>query len=494
MSESFDQLVQSVWGFLPNLAAAVAILIVGWFIARILGALVRGGLKKTEFDQRLGDWVGIKKSFPLENFAGRAVFYLVMVFVLVAFFQALSMSIITEPLNALLTGLTEFAPRLLGGAGLLLVAWAVATALRQLVAGAMSNTELDRRLGATALEDGDSIPLGRTLADAVYWLVFLLFLPAILGALAIEGLLAPVQSLTDQVLSFLPNLFAAGLILGVGWLVARMVRRIVTNLLSAAGADAIPERLGLEGAAARIRISHLVGLIVYVLILVPVVVSSLNALALDAVTEPASAMLASMMNAVPGLFAAFLVLAVAYAVGKLVSSLATNVLAGAGFDSLPARLGFDRADGPETRPLSVIAGSVILIVVLVFASVEAADMIGFAALADVLQDLLSFAGQVLLGLVIFAAGLWLANLAADTVRQSGVGQANTLAVVSRVSILTLTGAMALRQMGLADRIIELAFGLVLGSVAVAAALAFGLGARDVAAKVVRSWMEEGTSD
>ena len=489
MQDSLNQMLATAWTYLPNLAAAMAILVGGWLVARILAAVVRRVLNRTELDNRVAGWIGGERgdALPIENMFGKAVFYLVMLFVLVAFFQQLNLDLITEPLNALLTQVSEFAPRVLGAAGLLILAWVVATALRRIVSGAMSATNLDERLGET-LEEGSSLPLSRTLADAVYWLVFLLFLPAVLGALAIEGLLAPIQGLTDQVLSFLPNLLAAGLIFAIGWLVARLVQRIVTNLLAATGADSLPERLGIEGMGS-LKVSNLVGLVLYILILIPVVISSLNALQLDAITNPASAMLASILNTVPGLFAAALVLLIAYVAGKFVSGLITNVLASAGFDGVLAKLGFKGADRPGGRSLSEIAGSLTLVVIMVFAAVEAANMIGFVSLNEVLRGLMEFGGQVLLGLLIFGIGLWLAGLAATTVRDSGVGQAETLAIVSRVSIVVLAGAMALRQMGLGERIIELAFGLSLGAVAVSVALAFGLGSRDIAAEQMRRWRD-----
>lgn len=489
MQSSLDGIVETVSAYLPNIAAATAILVGGWIVARILSAVARKGLERTELDNRLADWIGGGDGGapPVEGIAARTVFYLVMLFVLVAFFQALQLDLITQPLNALLTRLSEFAPRLLGAAGLLIVAWVIATVLRRLVSGALSATDLDRRLGETT-EAGDALPLSHTLGEAVYWLVFLLFLPAVLGALAIEGLLEPVQSLTDQVLSFLPNLLAAALVFIVGWFVARLVQRIVTNLLAAAGVDGLPERLGLDmmGSA---RLSHLVGLVFYVFILIPVVISALNALALDAITAPASAMLAQILEAIPGLFAAGLLLAIAYAAGRLVGSLVTKLLSGAGFDGVLARLGLERGEGTGVRTLSEMAGSLTLVAIMVFAAVEAADMVGFTSLAEVLGELIVFGGQALLGVVVFGVGLWLADLAASTVRDSGVGHAETLALAARVSILILVGAMALRQMGLGERIIELAFGLSLGAVAVATALAFGLGSRDVAGEQVRRWMD-----
>jgi len=490
MQDILDQILETAWTYLPNLAWAMVILVVGWLIASVLAAVVRRGLTRTELDNRLAAWIagGRGDALPIEKMVGKAVFYLVMLFVLVPFFQALNLDLVTEPLNALLTQLSEFAPRVLGAAGLLILAWVVATALRRMVSGAMSAANLDERLGEKTLEEGSSLPLSRTLADAVYWLVLLLFLPAVLGALAIEGLLEPVQGLTDQVLSFLPNLLAAGLIFAFGWLVARLVQRIVTNLLAAAGADSLPERLGIEAMGSS-KVSSLVGLVVYVLILIPVVISSLNALQLDAITDPASAMLASTLSTVPGLFAGALLILIAYAAGKLVSGLVANVLAGAGFDGVLAKLGFEGADRAGARSPSEIARSLTLVAIMIFAAVEAADMIGFVSLSEVLRGLIEFGGQVLLGLLIFGIGLWLAGLAATTVSDSGVGQAATLAIASRVSILVLAGAMALRQMGLGERIIELAFGLSLGAVAVSVALAFGLGSRDIAAEQVRRWRD-----
>ena len=65
-----------------------------------------------------------------------------------------------------------------------------------------------------------------------------------LGALIVPGLLAagPVQGMVDKTLAFLPNLLAAGVILGLGWLLARIVQRIVTNLLAAVGVDRLSDQ------------------------------------------------------------------------------------------------------------------------------------------------------------------------------------------------------------------------------------------------------------
>ncbi len=486
-----ESLVEVVGPYLPRLAAAVVVLVVGWLVALVIAAVVRALLKRTTIDDRIAKWIaGEEKveAIDLEAWIARCVYYLAMLFVLIGFFQTLGLTVITEPLNRLLTQIFEFAPRVLGALALTVAAWLVATVVRLVVRRLLDATRIDDKLSAEAgLADEEKVPLSDTLADALYWLVFLLFLPAILGALALEGILQPVQAMLDKFLSFLPNLIAAAVTLFVGWFLARIVRRIVTNLLAAAGLDRLGERVGLSAVLGEQRLSGLVGLIAYVLILIPILIASLNALGLESLTAPASNMLNALLAAVPQLFGAALLLTIAYVVARLVAGLVTNLLAGVGFDGVLGRLGLGGEPKESGRKPSELVGMLVLAAVMTFAAIEASDMLGFARLSGILTDLLELAGRIALGLVVFGLGLFLANFAAGAVKSAGGAHANLLAGLARVAILLLTGAMALRQMGLANEIISLAFGLTLGAVAVAAAIAFGVGGRDLARKQLERW-------
>jgi hypothetical protein len=488
-----EQIARLVGGYIPNLIAALAILIVGWLVALIVSAIVRGVLRRTSLDNRLARWVmgeAAAEGVELERQIARGVYYLIMLFVLIAFFQTLGLTLITEPLNQLLIQVFQYAPRLLGAGLLLLVAWVVASALKLVLSRVLTAAKIDERLGSEAgLEEEKRVPLAQTLGNAMYWLVFLLFLPAVLSALELEGLLQPVQGMINQILGFLPNIFAAGLILAIGWFVARIVQQIVTNLLAAIGADRLSERVGLAPALGERRLSGLLGLVVYILILIPVLIAALNALALEAITQPASNMLNAILEAIPSIFAATLVVVIAYVVGRVVAGLIANLLTGVGFNAVLARLGLGKEPVEGERTPSEIVGYLVLVAIMLFAAIEASRLLGFVLLADLVTQFTAFAGQVILGLIIFAIGLYLANLAASTVRASGAAQAGLLAMAARVSILVLAGAMALRQMGLANEIINLAFGLLLGAIAVAVALAFGLGGREAAAREVERWRQ-----
>jgi len=195
----------------------------------------------------------------------------------------------------------------------------------------------------------------------------------------------------------------------------------------------------------------------------------------------------TMLAALPGLFGATLILVAATFIGRIVANLAANLLAGIGFDSLPARLGLAKSSETMRRSPSSVAARVIQLGIMLFAAMEAAQVAGLVTVSTMLDRFLVFAGQVLLGVAILALGLALANLAAGAVRGTGRPNAGTLANVARGAILALTGAMALREMGLAGEIVNLAFGLTLGAVAVAAALAFGLGGREAASDQLGRW-------
>jgi hypothetical protein len=124
-----------------------------------------------------------------------------------------------------------------------------------------------------------------------------------------------------------------------------------------------------------------------------------------------------------------------------------------------------------------------------FAVIEAANLLGFTILAELVSQFLIEVGGVILGLVIFGLGLYLAGLAENVIRDTGGPQVQILAPSARVAIVIFSAALALRQTGIAEDIVNLAFGILLGTFAVAAALAFGLGARDIAARELDNWLK-----
>ena len=484
-----SETITLIQNYVPSLLGAVLLLVIGWFVAVLLSRLVERALEKTKIGSKISATIADDKDKAprnIERWLARGVFWIVMLFVIVGFFQVLGVSEVTEPITRFLNRIFEYAPRLIGPAFLILVAWVLAKFLRVVVRRTVSASKLEN----AGLDAEDRAPLAETLADAAYWLTLLLFLPAVLSALDIGGLLEPVRDVVNELLGYLPNLLGAALILIIGWFVARLLRRLVTNLLSATGADALSQKVGIDRAIGDQKLSGLVGLIAYILIFVPVLVAALNALQIDAVTQPVSAMLNEVLAALPNLFAAALVLVVAYVVGRIVAGLVSNLLAGIGFDTLPAKIGLGGAETSGGKTISDIAGYLLLVAIMMFAAIEALRLIGFSTFADLVSAFLVFASRIVFGIIVIGLGVFLGKVVADLVKAANPPQASLLANIARGAVIVLAFAMGLEQMGVGEEIISLAFGLILGALAIAAAIAFGIGGKEVAAEIVAEWRQK----
>jgi large-conductance mechanosensitive channel len=492
MNEIWNSLVTDVTAYVPNLLAALAILILGWLIALALSALVRNVLTRTSLDNRLAALFAGEGGKPVEveKWAGRATFYLLMLLVLMAFFEALKLTVVTSPLDVLLTRFLEYVPSLMAGLVLVLIAWLVATVVRRLVTAGLKAVKLAEKLGKAAESQESANALSRTLADASYWITLLIFLPAILGALQMDTLLEPVNKMMGEFFTFLPNLVGAAVTLLVGWFVARIVQKLVTGLLSSIGTDQAAAKWGFEKAMGDRKLSQIIGMILQFVILVPVLITALDQLELAAVTQPATEMLRAILTALPVVVAAAFILIVAWLVGRVVCGLVENLLAGLGFNQVLVKIGLSK-QVPEGRAApAAVVGTLLFIGIMLAASIAAAETVGFDSLALLVHSFIAFAGEILLGLIIFGLGLVLAQLIYNVLHTSDSKRARLLAWVARVAIVILVGAMALRATGVADSIVNLAFGALVCGLALAAALAFGLGGRKVAGQQLARWRDQ----
>ncbi|MEM8543104.1 MAG: mechanosensitive ion channel [Cyanobacteria bacterium P01_H01_bin.119] len=499
--------------FLPGLLLALVYLIVGWLVATVSASLVKGILNRTNLDDRIANAVlgqDQGTDVPVEQWAASLVYWIILTFTLVASLQRLGLEEVSAPLNNFLQEIFAYLPRIGGAIALLAIAWAIATIVKLLVTRGLSRFNLDDQLASQmGTADGRSpVLVNETVGDVLYWFIFLLFLPLVLSALSLPGLLTPVEGLIDQFLTAIPKILTAGLVLVIGWFVAKIVRTIVTNFLVATGIDQVGERVGLSATASQgVVLSTLVGNIVYILILIPVAIVALNELDLQAISDPAVNMLEQVLAVIPQILLAGLVVLAAYFVGKFVADLVTGLLASIGFDNVFAVLGLPELntsapadEDPEAatpattvqtpgKTPSEIVGIIVLVGIVLFGLVTATEVLQFAQLTDIVSAILQVSAQVLSGVIVFAIGLYAANLAFRAIQSTGSGQAQVLAQAARIAIIALVGAMALQQMGVATNIVNLAFGLLLGAVAVAIAIAFGLGGRDIASEQIREWLE-----
>lgn len=462
---------------LPNILSTLAILVIGWLIAVVVRAVIRRVLRAIGLNQKVSS--STTSNMDLELGVAKGAYWIIILMTLVAVFNNINLPMVSEPLNGLVTQVFDFLPKLIGGGILALVAWVLATVVRTITTKGFAATSLDEKLGAEAGMSG----VGGNLGNILFWLIILMFLPMILGTLQLDGLLEPVQGMIDKILAMLPNILGAAVIGFVGWLIAKILRDIVYNVMATTKVDSLAQKAGLP---VTMRLSKLTSIVVFVLVLVPAMIAALNALKIEAISGPAIQMLEKMMAAIPNIISAVIILTVTYFIARFIAINLSLILSGMGIDDWPEKFGI--AGLSDRYAPSIIVGKVIFFFAMLFAVVEAAGMLGFDQISDVVTMLIQFGGQILLGSVILGVGFWLSNVAYNAI--NAVSGSSSMASIARFAILGLVTAMGLGAMGIADEIVNLAFGLTLGAVAVAFALAFGLGGREAAGKQMEYWMKK----
>lgn len=520
--------------YLPGILSALAILIIGWVVAHIIGRLVRMGLKKSGLDRKLASVVAPGGGVDVAKIAGKIAYYLIMLFVLIAFFNALNLPVVSQPLNAFLDQIFLYAPRVISAGVLGIVAYVLARVGKEASKKGLEAIDIDNKIknigsGATSalsavdstidrglnmgnddievdvdLNDVDDIDvnvdtmaaspvtdvsvdaddeakLSQTLPEAVYWVIFALFLPAILGALQIPGLLEPVQNMFDKAMGYLPNIIGAVVILLIGLLIAKIVRQVISNLAASFGINSMATKLSISTGDT--KVSDILGILGYAVVIFPILVQSLKTLNIEAISGPASQVLERITSLIPGFIGAAVVLAIAFFVGKLVGGIVTDLLKGVGFDNAPAKIGLNFSATGSNAP-SNLAGKLVMVAIVLLSALQALPMMGLGELSTHVETFAGFAVKVLMACVILGAGLYLGNLVANLIKDSGVKNGAQLAMVARAAIAIFAGGFALQEIGLSASIINVAFGSLLGGLGLAAAIAFGWGGRDAAKRVV----------
>jgi len=215
----------------------------------------------------------------------------------------------------------------------------------------------------------------------------------------------------------------------------------------------------------------------------PIVVAALGVLNIPSISVPAANMINELMAAVPNIVGAGIILLVTFFVAKFVVYMLSGLLDGMGVDQLPAKMGIGNLFS-ESFTANKLIGSTVMFFSMLAATTAAVNMLGIEVISQIFAKVLEFGGGILVGGVILVIGNFLSSIAHQKLNEAGNGG---MANIARIAILGLVLAMGLRSMGLADNIVNMAFGFTIGAVAVATALAFGLGGRDAAKSVADHW-------
>jgi hypothetical protein len=396
--------------------------------------------------------------------------------------------------------LMNWGPKVLIAVLILIATWIVARAVKWVLQKAIDKTPALKRHITGSPEETVGHQLG-TIAKLIIWLVGIM---AALQFLGIGQILSPINELVTEIFAFLPKLIGAGLIFFIGLIVARIVRRLTETVLIAANVDGLLARVGIgstEGTvrtapeavppgatpgATRASLARAAGVLVFAVIIIQVSIAALQVLEIEAISGPAIDMLNQIYAALPRILAAALWIGIAFIIAKFLKTIIEAILPPTGFDDAIRSTGVLPATAFPAR----IVANIAMIAIILAASIEAAKLLGGGTIAIFLAQVTELGGKVIFGTLIIVVGIFLARIVANLVG-SGTGEGGFAQTIVRYAIIALFTAIGLTFMGLADAIVMMAFGLILGSAAVATAIAFGLGGRDAAARILERWADVG---
>lgn len=511
-----EDILQMGWRLLLGLLLFLA----GWLIAKLISWLVFRMLLKTDFDNKLATKLGVtmlleetggkRQSEALERGVATVVFWLLMMLVVVGVLEYAGLEQAAGPIQRLVDTVIQALP-LLGKAVLILVvSYVVAMILRLVVRQAINLARIDQRfaeLDRAPVVEGEVLtpaaeqslvnkPFSETAGQVVFWLVMVFGLAGALDALQIPALSGPLTNALDSLMALLPAIGIAALIGVGGYVLAKIIRTIVTNLLESLGFDRLVARLRLSGMFGSTTPSKVAGWLVMAFVLIQTAIAALHRLGLETLSVPLTGMMARFWDMLPSLIVSVLFVIVGVFVGRLLRSIVRTTLESIGFDRLMDRIGFGKIATREDdlgKP-SGLVGFVVQIVVILLAVVQGLNNMGLTTWAGYVDAFLQFAvTRAAVALVIVAVGFAVGNYVRDLIHaRTALPESDTeiprpvwLAEFARSAVLVFAFTAAIHQLGVAEDFVLLSFALLFGGLCLAAALAFGLGSREVAGEIVR---------
>jgi hypothetical protein len=198
----------------------------------------------------------------------------------------------------------------------------------------------------------------------------------------------------------------------------------------------------------------------------------------------------------PELIGAIIIFVVGWIIARLVKVGVEKLLRLVRFDTATEKTGVNKflKKGEIVKAPSEIVGTLVYWFIMILVLIASLDALGLPIVSDMLNSIFLYIPNVVAAIIVLVLGVLMGNLLSAVVRtaasNAGLKNAEGLGKISLYAIVVFAASIALIQLGIGEEIVVSAFGLVFGAAALALALAFGLGGRDVAADYLKRWLAE----
>ena len=320
-----------------------------------------------------------------------------------------------------------------------------------------------------------------TIGKIIYAIVFCLFLPGALDKLGMTNVSAPIASMAAKFLNFLPNILAAVILVVFGNFLAKLIRQLLSSLLKKTKIDKAQEKVGIDIKEGT-KLSDIIAKIAYAFVVIIFVISGIQVLGINAISEPATNMVNQIFGFIPYLFAAIILMIFGIFFANLVSKLLESILAGTGMDERVHKALPERENHKYTAASKVIATVVKIVIDIIFI-VSAVKILNIEVLTSVGTAVIAYLPQVVAALAVLIIA-WFVCGWVEKLILKGNAEAKHVAFASKLGIMTLAIFMALSQLGIAPKIVNTLFIVFVSAIGIAVAIAFGIGGKDYAKKLL----------
>ena len=283
-------------------------------------------------------------------------------------------------------------------------------------------------------------------------------------------------------LNFLPNIIAACIIIIFGVFLSKLVKQILLRILRKTKIDSWQERCGIESKPGA-GFSDIIANVIYAIILIIFVVAGLQILNITAISQPATSMVNQIFNIIPSLFVAIILIAVGAFIARLTANVLGTVLAGTGMDAYVRGALPNKNGKPSDVAASKIICDIVRVVINIFFIVTALKLLNIQVLSDIGTAIIGYMPQVLAAVLVLIAAWLLATWAEKEIVKASPNAKNFAHAVN-IFIIVIAAFMILSQLGIAPKIVNTLFLALAIAFAAAMAIAFGVGGRDWAKRIL----------
>jgi len=212
--------------------------------------------------------------------------------------------------------------------------------------------------------------------------------------------------------------------------------------------------------------------------------------------EPAKTVLSQIGIFLSNLLLVIIILIVGWIIAKLIKTLVTKLLRSLKIDDIAERIQLDDilAKGGIKYSLSELIGAICYWLALLVTFVVAINAIGLTIAADLLNRIVLYVPNIIAAIFILILGMFvsalLSNIVQTAASNAGLFQAKFLGKVAEIVVIVFAVAITMEQLGIGAKIIELVVSIILASLGLSFALAFGLGCKDMAGKFLADFVEK----